>query len=255
MRTRCAPCAPGFAAIRRGLYRKEARDDVWILELLCLTLPAVALLVCALLGVQAAGLLTTAVAVCALLPFFLGLERKRPRARDILPIVILCALCVAGRLLFSALPNFKPISAIVILAGLCFGKHSGYLTGALAALTSNLFFGQGLWTPWQMLGYGAMGYIAGANAHRKIMAHPVAVCAFGALASFLFGVLLDSWYAIAFVQPLAWQSLLAAYVAGLPFNAAHAASAVVFLAALCLPWRKKLLRIREKYGIGEKNCD
>lgn len=219
------------------------------LEVLCLLAPLAALAVCACCGVQSAALLTTLVAICATLPFLLGLERKKPRPRDILPVVILAALCVAGRLLFAALPNFKPTSAIVILAGLCFGRRSGYLTGMLAALASNLFFGQGLWTAWQMLGWGGMGYVAGCLGNTRPFAHLPVVCAFGAVAALGFGVLLDSWYVLSFLHPLTLPGALAMYAAGLPFNALHAASTAVFLAALCLPWRKKLLRIREKYGI------
>ena len=124
--------------------------------LLFLLVPA-AMIACILLQSLQTALLSTLVLLAALTPFFLAFERQKPRPRDFMPVVVLTALSVTGRLLFAALPNFKPVSAIVILAGVCFGRQSGFLTGALSALVSNLFFGQGPWTPWQMYAWGLMG--------------------------------------------------------------------------------------------------
>lgn len=218
--------------------------------LLFLLVPA-AMIACILLQSLQTALLSTLVLLAALTPFFLAFERQKPRPRDFMPVVVLTALSVTGRLLFAALPNFKPVSAIVILAGVCFGQQSGFLTGTLSALVSNLFFGQGPWTPWQMYAWGLMGYVAGALASTKLFRRPWAVLLYGFLASFGYGFLMNSWTLFSFVQPVTWQAALATYGAALAFDATHAVSTVAFLSVTLLPWQKELRRIRQKYGVRE----
>ena len=101
-------------------------------------------------------------AACAI-PFFLVFEKKKPRARELVPIAVMAALGVVGRTLFSLipLPNFKPVSAIVIITAVAFGPETGFLTGALTGFLSNFIFGQGPWTPWQMFAMGIIGFLAG----------------------------------------------------------------------------------------------
>ena len=218
--------------------------------LLFLLVPA-AMIACILLQSLQTALLSTLVLLAALTPFFLAFERQKPRPRDFMPVVVLTALSVTGRLLFAALPNFKPVSAIVILAGVCFGRQSGFLTGTLSALVSNLFFGQGPWTPWQMYAWGLMGYVAGALASTKLFRRPWAVLLYGFLASFGYGFLMNSWTLFSFVQPVTWQAALATYGAALAFDATPAVSTVAFLSVTLLPWQKELRRIRQKYGVRE----
>ena len=218
--------------------------------LLFLLVPA-AMIACILLQSPQTALLSTLILLAALTPFFLAFERQKPRPRDFMPVVVLTALSVTGRLLFAALPNFKPVSAIVILAGVCFGRQSGFLTGALSALVSNLFFGQGPWTPWQMYAWGLMGYVAGALASTKLFRRPWVVLLNGFLASFGYGFLMNSWMLFSFVHPVTWQAALATYGAALAFDAAHAVSTVAFLSVTLLPWQKELRRIRQKYGVRE----
>ena len=94
--------------------------------------------------------------IVSALPFYLVFDRKKVKARELTPIALMAALCVVGRAAFSLipLPNFKPVSAIIIITALAFGPEAGYLTGALAAILSNFLFGQGPWTPWQMFCWG-----------------------------------------------------------------------------------------------------
>nr|WP_197714755.1 DUF6580 family putative transport protein [Maliibacterium massiliense] len=209
----------------------------------------IVLVLCALLRYENTALLAGAVAALALVPFFLRFEKQRPRPRDIMPIVVLAAVAVAGRALFGAFPNFKPVSAIVIVGGVCFGSQSGFLIGALAALASNMVFGQGPWTPWQMYAWGLMGYVAGTLAARGWLARTSQAVCYGVVASFLYGLLLDSWYILGFITPINWPAAAAAYGAGMLFNATHALSTAVFLLLIYQPWRRKLARVRDKYGL------
>ena len=120
-----------------------------------------ALFLCAAFRVRNAALLTVDVALVSVLPFLLRFEMEKPRPEVIMPIVILSAIAAAGRIFLNPLPNFQPVSALVIFSGLYFGRQSGYLTGAFTALVSNMALGQGLWTPLQMCAWGLMGYSAG----------------------------------------------------------------------------------------------
>jgi hypothetical protein len=76
-------------------------------------------------------------------------------------IAVLCGIAVAGRAAFFMLPQFKPVVAIVIIAGASLGAESGFIVGALSGFVSNFIFGQGPWTPWQMFAFGMIGFIAG----------------------------------------------------------------------------------------------
>ncbi len=115
--------------------------------------------------IQNSDLLMAAVfLVLSLLPFYLMFDRRKAQARDLVPIALMAAMCVGwGRTAFSIvpLPNFKPVTAIVMITGIAFGPEAGYLTGALAALLSNFLFGQGPWTPWQMFSWGIVGFLTG----------------------------------------------------------------------------------------------
>lgn len=103
-------------------------------------------------------LLLSLVLLCAaLLPLFLRLERRKLEPRELVLLAVLAALAAVSRIPFAALPSVKPVSAIVILSAYVFGAEAGFLIGAVAALVSNLYFGQGPWTPWQMFAWGWSG--------------------------------------------------------------------------------------------------
>ena len=97
------------------------------------------------------------VVVAAMLPFFMMFEGRKPKAREIMVISVLAAIGVAGRAAFFMVPSFKPVAAIVIISGISFGGEAGFLVGSLTMLISNMFMGQGPWTPWQMFSFGMIG--------------------------------------------------------------------------------------------------
>lgn len=221
--------------------------------------PAV-LACCTWFKIDQTALLSMAVVACSLLLFFAGYETSRPRLRDIMPVVVLAALAAAGRILFAPFPSFKPVSAIAIIGGVVFGRRSGFMVGALAALASNFFFGQGPWTPWQMYAWGMVGYGAGLLASVKlpgqndaqVLSHmPWLVYAYGFLSAFGYGFILNLWGIVGFFHAETFAQIIAVYLAALPFDAVHAAATVMFLLVLYAPWRRKLARIRRKYGLSE----
>lgn len=190
-------------------------------------------------------LLSFAGVILILLIGFAGFELVRPDAKVLTAVAVLSAVAVAGRILFAPLANFKPVGAIVIITGIVYGPFAGFMTGAISTLCSNMMFGQGAWTPWQMLGFGLVGLTAGILARRGWLKNRIMVCLFGAVAGFLYGIIVDSFHLLGFVTPTK-EAILAAVAGGLLFSAIHAAANVFFLALFGKTWIAKLTRIRDK---------
>lgn len=185
----------------------------------------------------------------ACLLFFFSFEKRKPSVKDILPVVVMVAVASAGRVLFNFLPQIQPVTAIVIIMGIYCGSQTGFLTGALSALVSNLFLGQGPWTPFQMLAWGLVGVLAAVLAKAPVLRKTGAVCVYGFLAGFLYGVITDLWTVMAMGESLSWTLILTVYAAAVPFNLLHGIGNVIFLLLLYRPLGKKLVRIQEKFGV------
>ena len=184
-------------------------------------------------------------------PFFLLLEGKKPQARELVLLATLCAIGVAGRAVFAAVPQVKPVAALVTLSGVCFGPQVGFLVGAVTTFLSNFLLGHGPWTPWQMAAMGLIGLLAGAlfgSGKRKPKLVPV--CLYGGLAVFfLYGGLLNPASVLMFQNQPTWEMVALAYLRGIPFDALHAFSTVLFLLFLTKPMLEKMKRVKEKYGV------
>lgn len=180
-----------------------------------------------------------------------GFERKRPRAREIVLISTLCAIAVAGRAAFAPFPQFKPVTAIVIITGMTLGGETGFLVGAIAGFVSNFFFGQGPWTPWQMTAWGVVGLLSGilfaSGAVRKTR---INLSLFAIISVMLvYGVIVNTATVLISNPHPTLVALLSAYAAGVPFDILHAASTVFFLWISAEPMYDRLERIKLKYGI------
>ncbi len=203
-----------------------------------------------------AALLMMVVVTLVLVLFFLGYERGRPALRQIMPTLVLSALAAAGRILFAPIPDFKPLSAIAIIAGATLGPRNGFMVGALAALTSNFFFGQGLWSPWQMYAWGVVGYVGGALARVGILENRAtgrprtwALVLMGLVSGALYGAIINAYGVLGFVRPLTWAGALAYVAASLSFDAMHGVATALFLVVLYGPWTRRIGRVVRKYGL------
>jgi energy-coupling factor transport system substrate-specific component len=189
--------------------------------------------------------------IYAMIPFFVGFERRKPKAREIVILAVLIAVAVVGRAAFFMLPNFKPIVAIVIISGVALGKESGFLVGAMAAFVSNFLFGQGPWTPWQMIAMAVIGYLAGVLFHKysgKLKVLPLVI--FGALATIiLYGGIVDLWTILFMGDSVTWKMAAMVYGSAFYFNIIHASATVIFLLLLAKPMIEKLERVKVKYGM------
>ncbi len=278
--------------------RFVARASCVTAEIIALVATPAVLIACAVANLEQTAALSFFVVLASVAVFFASYEASRPRLRDIMPTVVLAALAAAGRILFAPIPDFKPVSAIAIIAGVAFGRKSGFMVGALAALASNFFFGQGPWTPWQMYAWGLVGYGAGllamvpapdgygkaedgayaASAAKDcafvtskaggalraveagsgfapvkfIDAYPFLIYAYGFVACLGYGFILNAWSILSFfhAQASGIAGVVAVYAAALPFDVVHGVATVVFLVALYAPWRRKLARVRRKFGLG-----
>lgn len=218
----------------------------------------VILLICALLVYSAFakdknyGLLSVLFIIFCMLPFFLVFEKRRPQAREIVPIAVMAAIGALSRVIFAPLPDVKPTTAVVIITAAAFGPEAGFMTGAVSAIASNLFFGQGPWTPWQMFAWGIIGFIAGILWRLKILRGTKTLAVFGFISGFLFGWIMDSWYVIGFISPITVKSTAAAFLASFYFDLTHAVATAVFLIILSHSWIKKLDRVKIKFGFFQK---
>ena len=187
-----------------------------------------------------------------LIPFFLTFEGRRPQARELVVIAVMCALAVAARVAIP-IPNFKAIYAIIMIAGIAFGPESGFLVGAVAALSSNFFLSQGPYTPWQMMAYGAGGMLAGFLFRKgRLPRKPLLMGIVGLLTVLLFvGPLLDT--CTVFLAPISMnvKSILAVYISGFTVNISQGLSTFAVLFLLGNPLLEKLDRIKVKYGMME----
>jgi len=230
--------------------RLRIRDAV-VLLLLCAAIPAVILLGAALLDESHYMVLSVIVLFLCMLPFLFVFEKRRPLARELVTIAVLCAIAVAGRAVFFMIPHFKPVMAIVIIAGAALGSETGFFVGAVTMLISNMMFSQGPWTPWQMFCMGLIGFLAGLLYRRLGIARSrISLCIFGAVSCILlYGGIMNSAAALMWSQHITPQILLSYCLIGLPMDCVHAAATALFLWFAGDSMLQKLDRICEKYGL------
>ena len=169
------------------------------------------------------------------------LESGPGSAAELALIGALAGIAAAGRVLFAAVPGVQPVTVITVAAGAALGARAGMAVGATAAVVSNLFLGQGPWTPWQMLGWAGCG-LAGALARRAIT-HRIPFAVFCGLLGIAFSALMDVWLWFSF-YPHTGAAFTAVLARGVPFDLAHAIGN--FLIALVAG--PELRRLLERYG-------
>jgi energy-coupling factor transport system substrate-specific component len=185
-----------------------------------------------------------------LLGGFAWYERSRPPSQVVALVAALAALAIAGRIAFAAFPNVKPTTDIVIFAGYALGGAPGFAVGALAALVSNFWFGQGPWTPWQMAGWGLCGILGaalalgGRNAGRLSLA---ATCGFAGIA---YGALLNFSLMATYGGDLSLQRFGVLEARAVPFDVAHAAANVALALIAGPAMVRMLIRFRERFEWG-----
>lgn len=187
-----------------------------------------------------------------MVPFFLAFEGRRPQARQLVVIAVLCAIAIVSRLAIP-IPHFKPIFAIIMISGIAFGPEAGFMVGAVSAFGSNFFISQGPYTPWQMMAYGAGGMLAGFLAQKRLLPKkPLVLAVFGFLASLLWvGPLLDCSSVFLSLSKISLSGALAIFASGFPANLSQGLSTFLTMLLFSKPLLEKLDRIKLKYGMTE----
>lgn len=185
----------------------------------------------------------------AMIPPLASLEKRRIHARELVLISVLCAIAVAGRGAFYMLPQFKPMAAVVIIAGVSLGGETGFLIGVISAFVSNMFFGQGPWTTWQMLAFGSVGFLAGIL-FAYLPRTRAALCVYGFLAVIaLYGGIMNISSVAMYQSEPNLSMIIASMAMGFPFDLIHAAATVFFLYFAAPPMLEKIERVKTKYDM------
>lgn len=187
--------------------------------------------------------------VAAIAPFFARFEMKSLHAREVVLIAMLAAIAAVSRIPFAAIPSLQPTTFVIIMSALVLGAESGFMIGALAALVSNIFLGQGPWTPWQMAAWGMIGLTAGLLRNTFWMQTKWGLLMFGAFTGILFGWMMNLMSVVNLTQSFSCDAFLLLYTASFYFDLLHAAANVLFLALFSSAWLQILKRFKRKYGL------
>ncbi len=197
------------------------------------------------------------IALTAFIPFFLKLKKKKLGARELVIMASVSAIAVASRVAFFQIPQVKPMCAILIISAVVFGKEIGFALGALSMLLSNLFFGQGAFTPFQMLGMAMTVYVAAFICeNKKIRKSKILISLSGGLACFIiYGIIVDFGSVVLMTKDFSIGSIISIYSSGAVFNLIHGITTFLILLIGYKPVSEKLERVKIKYELfgEEKN--
>lgn len=207
-------------------------------------IPALAVLGTLVFDRQKHLIVSMAAAALALLLFLTGFEKKSTGTRRLVIVSVMTALCFAGRFI----PVLKPVAALTIMTGLYLGAEAGFLTGAMAAVLSNFYFGQGPWTIFQILAWGMIGFFAGVlSGQLKKGLPPLQI--YGIVSGLAYSFIMDIWTVLWYDQGFSLTLYKAALISAIPYTVSYVVSNLVFLGLLSRPLGEKLRRLNVKYGI------
>lgn len=184
------------------------------------------------------------VALLSVLLFISGFEKKQTGARRLVIVAVMTALAVIGRFI----PFFKPVTAITVITAVYLGGEAGFLVGALSAILSNFYFGQGPWTAFQMLALGLIGLFAG-YLSKALKKSRIALVLYGVLAGVVYSLVMDVWTVLWYNDTFNVSLYLSAIITALPHTVLYAVSNFIFLFVAAKPFGEKLERIKIKYGV------
>jgi prenyltransferase beta subunit/uncharacterized membrane protein len=180
---------------------------------------------------------------------FLWYERSRPSSKVVAVVGVMAAAAVAGRVVLTPIPNVQATTDVCLISGFALGAGPGFAIGAIAALASNFFLGQGPWTPWEMLGWGAAGVLGAALAGAGVRPRRAILALVCALAGLAFGAWMDLFTLLNFTAERTGDTYLAISAASLPFNLAHAIGNAVLAVALGPALLRLLTRYRRRFEV------
>jgi len=191
---------------------------------------------------------TLAVFLIIFLSYFY-FEKSSMGTKEIAVIATLSVFAAISRIPFVAILNVQPTTFLVALSGLVFGPYEGFLVGSTAAFISNIFLGQGPYTPWQMLAWGIVGAISGLIGKRgkKLSVEKFAIICFAY--GFLFDWIMNLWQVLIILDPISIKGILTIYITSVTADIMHAVGNFVFALIFYESFYKVLTRFKSKLEI------
>ena len=205
-----------------------------------------------LLGDRNLYIASVIIMILAMVPFFVSFEGSKPDARYLAILAVLTAIAVISRVAFIWLPSFKPMAGVIIMIAMAFGSQAGFMSGALSMIVSNIIFGQGPWTPWQMFCYGLIGFVAGLLAKSRILSekHVIRTSIISFFLVFILsGIVLDTCSLFLMTSSITLESAITIYLGGIVPNMTNALASSLCVFLLLKPFMAILNRLKMKYGL------
>lgn len=187
--------------------------------------------------------------IAILLPSIFRFSKTNISSREMVMLAVLAAIAGVARIPFASIPSVQPTTFIIIASAIALGPRSGLVIGASAALISNMVLGQGPWTPWQMVSWGMIGYIAGLLANTFLMQKMTGRLIYGFIMGFIFGWVMNLWILFSGFGELTWGTFIVLNTSSFYFDLAHALSNVFFIFVFSVVWIRILQRFKDKYGV------
>lgn len=191
------------------------------------------------------------VLLLSLIPFMMIFKKRRPQAKEFIALLVMSAIAVAARAAFIMVDQFKPMGAIIMITAVSFGPEAGFLCGGISVIASNLIFGNGPWTPWQIFAYGVGGYLIGLIFRKKRPGKLMLSVAIAIVVFAVVGFILDTCAVFTMPNMIDASKIWPVYKAGIPVNLTMAAACFIASFFLADPILDRLERMKNKYGMFE----
>lgn len=188
-------------------------------------------------------------AVLVLILFVAMFELKGIDAKGMASIATLSAIGGVVRVPFAGIPGLQPTTLIAAVSGYALGPINGFMVGAMSAFISNFFLGQGPWTLWQMLGWGACGFFFGLLKKGNTKIHNIVFVILCGLWGYIYGGILDMWYVVAYVNPVNLKTVIASLVLSFPQDTVHAVGNIFFAAVFGKKFTTVLTRYNRRFTV------
>ena len=192
------------------------------------------------------GLIATILVTLAVIAFFFEFESAATSSKEIALVAMLGTISAVLRVPFAVIPNVQPCTYLIICSGYVFGPVAGFMVGAVTALVSNFFLGQGPWTPYQMFAWGLAG--ASAAYIRRFGLGRARLIIFGIIWGYLYGWIMNIWYWVAFIYPLTLRTFLVYQLTSIWFDTFHAVGNALLLGILGMKTITILERFKQRFS-------
>ena len=192
------------------------------------------------------GLVATIMVILATVALFLEFEAAAVSSKEVALVAMLGTISAVLRVPFAAIPNVQPCTYLVICSGYVFGPIAGFMVGAVTALVSNFFLGQGPWTPYQMFAWGLVGISAAY--FKRFRLGTTWLIIFGVVWGYLYGWIMNTWFWLSFVYPLTLRTFSLYQLNSIWFDTFHALGNALFLAFLGNKTIAILERFRKRFN-------